>query len=116
MEVIEYYHKDDLCSKIYVDAKTEKVKVVNFTDFILDKAFGVIESPTYKDYEEFLEYRCFPKTRYNCRELLDALDIDFYNPYAICRKTHGIMFGDFYWLKFEGDTTTWEFVQDWLNA
>lgn len=92
------------------DKKSTKITVVgnivyfeNYTDDIIDRAFGVRESPlNIKYFNKFLEERCFPRTRGNAKEVLKSLKLNEYDPYEIIKKTHGAMFDDVYWIKFEG--------------
>ena len=98
--VIEYYNSDTLCSKIYVDEDHKEVRVENFTDKLVFRAFGINEHPTWKDYEEFLEDRCFPRNRHHVEYNLKCLGLTEYNPLEICKRTEGRMYGDFQWMKF----------------
>lgn len=98
---IEYFHRDKLCSIITFNEQTGFVKVKNFTDDLLDRAFGINESPNFSDFEEFLEDRCFSKGRPDVKEILRFLGLDFYDPLDIVYVTHGVIQGDFYWLRFD---------------
>lgn len=93
-----YMYKNDLCTLIDVDDRDEKVMIKNYTDNFQFRAFGVIEEPTYKDYQEFLEERCFPRTRDKMKIQLEALDLPFYDPMLIVEKTQGRMAEDYFWL------------------
>ena len=55
---------------------TRKVKIVNLTDDLLSRAFGIRENPDWNDYEEFLESRCMPRTRYGIKDELRDLGLD----------------------------------------
>lgn len=80
------------------------VKFENFSNDIIDKAFEVRESPvTYKELSDLFADRCFPETWGNKKRLLKDLGVDFYDPRLIVEKTHGIMFDDTYWIRFEGE-------------
>ena len=47
------YKKGDIpCTKITVDYKTDTVEIENYTEDLLDRAFGIIEHPTMKDFED----------------------------------------------------------------
>ena len=50
------------CTVIDVDFLDQKVVIQNKTDDILHRAFGVLEHPTWNDFENFLRDRCFPQT------------------------------------------------------
>ena len=99
-----YFMKEDtLCTEIVL-YYGGRVEFKNFTNKVVDCAFGVRRSPVrMKELDELVKERCFPESRDNCKELLKDYDIDFYDPYAIVKKTHGIMFDDTYWIKFEDD-------------
>ena len=93
-----YMYKKDLCTLIDVDDRKEKVVIKNYTDNYQFRAFGVNEKPNYADYQEFLEERCFPRTRDKMKIQLEALDLPFYDPMLIIEKTQGRMAEDFFWL------------------
>ena len=65
------------------------------------RAFGVVENPDYERYEEFLESRCFPRTRDKMKLVLKDLDIPFYDPFMIIEKTEGRMAEDDFWIRIE---------------
>ena len=77
----------------------QKVVIQNKTDDILHRAFGVLEHPTWNDFENFLRDRCFPQTRGNCKELLQEMDLTDYDPLKIVEKTRGRLADDEMWLR-----------------
>lgn len=95
-----YKHRDRVTTKIDVDYKTNTVKIENYSDFPLELAFGVNEHPTIQDVEDFLESRCFPRTRDMMKLHLQELGLDYYDPYEICKKTHGRLEGDYFSIEF----------------
>lgn len=97
---LEYMFNDQLSTKIMVDYKNKTVNIINFTDDILERAFGINENPTFQDYERFLESRCFPRSRDHVKWLLNDLGLDTYNPLEIIKKTQGRMAEDFMWIRF----------------
>lgn len=97
--VLEYYNGERLSTRITVDYRTQKVAVVNYTDDLIARAFGVNEDPSFQDYEDFLESRCFPRTRDHLKWVLQDLGLDCYDPLAIVQKTSGRMADDHMWLK-----------------
>ena len=60
-----------------------------------------VEDPTIEDYNEFLESRCFPRTRDKMKLVLRDLGIPFYDPYLIIQKTEGRMAEDDFWIRIE---------------
>lgn len=90
-------------SIITADYATQTVKVENLTDSLLDTAFGVNKNPTWKDFENFLEERCFPRTRNYMKWILEDLGLQFYDPLLIIRKTDGRMAEDDLWIEIIED-------------
>lgn len=84
---------------IYADYKNQTVKIENKTNEILDTAFGVKQSPTWEDFERFLEERCFPRSRDKLKLVLQDVGVDCYDPLQIIRKTQGRMHDDHLWLE-----------------
>lgn len=102
------YYGNDLVSRIEVDG--EKVTFVNYTDDLVLLPFGNRDSATLEDVKHYLESRCFPKTRGNCKQLLDDMNLPFYDPLQIIKITHGAMVDDLFWIRFEGEDLTWDQV------
>lgn len=97
---ITYMYQQHPCTIIDVDFLHQKVMVQNKTKDVLHRAFGVIEHPTWNDFELFLKDRCFPATRGNVKELLEQLQLTSYDPLQIVEKTRGRTEEDNMWLKF----------------
>jgi len=96
---ITYMFRRQPCTVIDVDFLDQKVVIQNKTDDILHRAFGVLEHPTWNDFENFLRDRCFPQTRGNCKELLQEMELTDYDPLKIVEKTKGRLAGDEMWLR-----------------
>lgn len=92
--VYVYMDRDKLATIIEACAITHKVSIINFTDDMLSRAFGINENPNWEDFNEFLESRCMPRTRYGIREELRYMGIDVYDPFQIVEKTSGRVHGD----------------------
>lgn len=88
------------CTVIDVDFLHQKVYIQNRTDDLLHRAFGVVEDPSWEDFQEFLKSRCFPPTRGNIKTELRALGLTDYDPLQIVEKTNGHTAEDSLWLKF----------------
>ena len=94
-----YMNKHTPCTEIDVDFLNQNIRIQNYTDDILHRAFGITEAPTWADFEDFLQYRCFPKTRGNAKDVLKKLQIQAYDPLQIVEKTRGRIADDNMWLK-----------------
>ncbi len=98
---LKYMHDNTLCTLIDVDTIRKQVHIKNYVDHPMFRAFGVNTAPTYADYENFLESRCFPRTRDKMKLILQDLDLPFYDPFLIIQKTEGRMAEDHFWIKIE---------------
>lgn len=96
-----YMHNQTVCTMIDVNEMKKSIEIVNYTDNLMFRAFGVEENPNYKMYEEFLESRCFPKSRDKIKLVLRDLDLPFYDPFLIIEKTEGRMAEDDFWIRIE---------------
>lgn len=96
---LNYMNRNELCTTIDVDFKHEKIKIKNYTDKIPLRAFGVVENPTWEDFQWFLKDRCFPETRAHLKWVLSDVGVSFYDPLMIIEKTKGKMAEDQQWIE-----------------
>lgn len=96
-----YMHGQTVCTIIDVNEMKREVHIQNYTDNLMFRAFGVEENPDYKMYLEFLESRCFPRSRDKMKLILKELDLPFYDPFMIIEKTAGRMAEDDFWIRIE---------------
>lgn len=96
---MEFMCGDDCCSVILVNREEEKIEVINETDDLLHRAFGIKARPDWNDFEKFLESRCFPRTRADIDLILEELELEEYEPLAIVERTGGRMAEDMQWFK-----------------
>ena len=84
-------------TEVYVDRFVlHPVKQIFYTDTIPMFKFG-----------DILRHRCWDENRPDIKVLLGMIGLDEFNPYEICKKTHGKMVQDMTWFKFEGETLTY---------
>lgn len=98
---LKYMHNQNLCTVIDVDEVKQLVRITNFTDNVFFRAFGKNEAPTYQDFQDFLESRCFPRSRDKMKLVLADLNLPFYDPMMIIAKTQGRMAEDNFWISME---------------
>ena len=96
-----YMYRQTVCTLIDVDELNQKVRIRNYVDNLMFRAFGNIEEPDYQMYTEFLESRCFPRSRDKMKLILKDLDLPFYDPFMIIEKTEGRMAEDDFWIRLE---------------
>ena len=97
-----YMSSNKINTVIDVDILKRKVSFKNYTDNLLLRAFGNKESVSYEDFEDFLESRCFPKSRDKLKIELEHYDVKSYDPLSIIRKTKGKLVEDDCYILIEG--------------
>lgn len=97
----ELYNRDELCTIIYTDFTDKTLSVRNTTNNIVKTAFGKNDTPTWLDFQSFLEERCVPEGRSGIREYLETIGVESYDPFEIIKKTSGKMSEDDQWIKWE---------------
>lgn len=94
-----YMFRRQPCTVIDLDFLNRNVYIENKTDDLLHRAFGANIEPKWQDFEDFLSERCFPKTRGNCRRILEELGLTDYDPLQIVERTKGRIADDNMWIK-----------------
>lgn len=86
---LDFMYKQKVCTEIYVDFENKQIKIINRTNDIMKRAFGVNENPTWEDFESFLEERCFPNSRALKKTILQRIGMDSYDPLQILELNKG---------------------------
>ena len=94
-----YMLNGEVCTVIDADEMHRKVRIKNYTETILNRAFGTVTEPDYDAFEEFLKDRCFPETRDKMKLQLEQLGLPFYDPMLIIEKTGGRMAEDNFYIE-----------------
>ena len=98
-----YMYKDQVCTLIDADPARQRIRIKNYQDHLMFRAFGPVEQPSYRQYEAFLESRCFPRSRDKMKLILKELQLPFYDPLMIVEKTEGRMAEDDFWIRVENN-------------
>lgn len=59
----------------------------------------------------FLKERCFEDGYSDLKRVLEVYDMESNNPWEWNRKTHGVTWEDYFWVKFKGENIAWEDVK-----
>ena len=86
---LDFMFKQKVCTEIYVDFEHKQIKIINRTNDIIKRAFGVNENPTWEDFESFLEARCFPNSRALKKTILQRIGVESYDPLQILELNKG---------------------------
>ena len=106
----EIFYKEAVIARVVVDRERQIVDVKQFTDHPVHKQFKQ-ENITMQDIAKWLRNRCFPETRFNKEQLLQDLGLKTYSPLAIVKKTHGLQFEDYYWVRFQGEGVCYDDIK-----
>lgn len=100
MENFTVYWNDEKTA--YVDCRTNPIKVIRFVKHPVKQIFAKDELTRF-ELGDVLKSRCWDENRANINLYLEKMGLDEFNPYEICRKTHGVMFGSKIWFCFDGE-------------
>ncbi len=99
--LFSYYDDQTLCSKVAADYTNQTLCFENYTNNFLRTAFGNNLTPTWEDFQMFLEERCIPRSRAGMREYLETIGVERYETLDIIQKTKGRMAEDDQWIHLE---------------
>ena len=114
-ETLDSVHED--FSVYWADEKTADVKIESNRALIKRYSNSPIKQIFASDnislYElgEILRSRCWEENRENLEKYLQKMGLSEFNPYEICRKTHGVMFQDKIWFKYKNENISWNDVK-----
>jgi len=113
----DLFNSDENFSVYWENEKTadvffneNKVQIKRYTTNPIKQIFPREEMLSF-EVGEILTSRCWDKNRENIEKYLYKLGLTEFNPYKICRKTHGTMAQDKIWFKYGDENITWENVK-----
>ena len=116
-DVTDLFNQKENFSVYWDNEKTADVQILEnkalikrYSNNPVKQIFAKDEIPLF-ELGEILTWRCWDKNRENIEKYLFKLGLTEFDPYKICRKTHGVMFQDKIWFKYEGENLTWEDVK-----
>ena len=104
---------------LYENLAVANVKVsddrmdVNIEKLVSDsiiQPFGGSDCSIYRIYN-FLKSRCYEDERVDLKEILAQADMTTNNPWEWNKITHGVMWEDNFWIRFEDEDLSWEDVR-----
>lgn len=106
MKNYHIFYKDELVMDVSFDSNTLIIK--KYTDNVFKLPF-VTESR--ECFHSFIKSRCYEDGRADLSEILAKVGMKTNNPYEWVEKTHGLNYADFFWIKLDGDNTTYDEVK-----
>lgn len=106
----DYMYKDTVVAHVdwYIESQT--VNCAEYQDNIAYQCFGKMKHNV-DNLMIVFESRCFDRNRYDIKEILEYLGLLEYSPYHICLKTHGVSTQDYMWIRWQGESVTWNDVR-----
>ena len=101
--------QDDEVAHVIANFETSDI---SYKEYIIHPAFKQLpDNPDIHDLYNWLEDRCFPRNRDNMEKHLTNLGLTSYNPLKIVKKTRGIMWEDYIWIRFDGEDVRWDEIK-----
>lgn len=93
----------------FLRVTNNKAKIQRFSKHPVKQIFFDDEMDVYR-LSTVLESRCWQRDCRNIDRYLEKLDVKYYDPLEIVKKTHGVSYNDFFWFRFNGEELTWKDV------
>lgn len=106
----EIYHKYELIADVYMDNINRTVRLNQYSKYKHLRMF-MKDEITVDEVLDWIEERCFPKTRANCKEILSMLGLEVYDAIDIAKATHGLLMDDYIWIKWLGEDITYDEIK-----
>ena len=102
---------DEECTHIVLDETNSPISVERLVTDIPKQRFNN-ESISKERFYDLLCERFFDESRPDKIELLNLMSLNFYNPWEIVKKTHGVLTEDKCWIKFKGESLCWKDISN----
>ena len=66
---------------------------------------------TWERFYSFLKSRCYEDGRADLKRILAEMDMQDNNPYEWVKKTHGVTWEDYFWIRIDDEKISWEDVR-----
>lgn len=103
-------HKNDPVANVYISDDHKQVKIEKLVPDSVIQPFGGNNLSLDRVYT-FLKSRCYEDDREDLDEILRQANMTSNNPWEWNKVTHGVMWDDQLWIKFEGEDLCWEDVR-----
>ena len=96
----EVFWKNELSARVSV-----RKDRVHISRYIIHPVHQIFHADTITRYQltEILRSRCIDEGRSDVGRVLKAMGVNEYNPLEIVRRTHGVSYNDYIWIRFPGE-------------
>lgn len=97
-----------------IDIITDELnKVIDFKKFVPDGPMQPFwgNNITTERFYDFLHDRCYEDGYLGLKDVLHNAGLSSNNPYLWNRRTHGVSFEDFFWIRYDDENIKWDDVR-----
>lgn len=103
-------HKNEESAYVHVSSDHKEVSVIKILPDGMKQPFSGNKLDLERVYN-FLKDRCFEDGYADLEHVLEMCNMSFNDPWEWNRKTHGVSWEDYFWIKFDDEDITWEDVK-----
>ena len=104
------FHQNTPVARVLVSDDHKNVLIEKLVPDGIMQPFGGNKLNIERVYD-FLKGRCYEDGYVGLEEVLERYNMSSNNPWEWNRKTHGITWEDFFWIKFDGEDISWEDIR-----
>lgn len=108
--VFTVMHKDEPVAIVELSEDKRKVNIRKLIPDGIRQPFSGNKLDLERVYN-FLKNRCYEDGRADLDEILGQEGLTYNNPYKWVKITHGVTYEDLFWIRFPGESLTWEDVR-----
>lgn len=102
-------HLDEPVAHVSVSDDKRKVSIRKLVPDSYKQPFCGNREDIFRVYD-FLKSRCYENERADLKQILESTGMASNNPWEWVKKTHGVTYDDFIWIRFPGETLQWKDV------
>lgn len=102
--------QDEEVAKVILSSDKKKVEIIKLIPDGIKQPFGGARQDLARVYD-FLKSRCYENDRADLETILATAGMSSNNPWQWVKKTHGVTYEDFFWIRFENESLTWNEVR-----
>ncbi len=102
-------YKDEKVADILIRGN-RKISIAKYTNEYYKQPFLSSKINLFYIYD-FIQSRCYEDQRADLKRILDQAGLTHNDPWSWIKLTHGVTYDDFWWIKFPGETLSWEDVK-----
>ncbi|MBQ6735171.1 MAG: helix-turn-helix transcriptional regulator [Lachnospiraceae bacterium] len=108
--VYHVMHLDDVVADVTLSADKKNIRIEKYEPDGIRQPFSGTNL-TLERFYRFLKSRCYEDGRADLDRILKKACLSDNNPYQWVALTHGVTYDDFFWIKTDQETLTWDEVR-----